>query len=128
MQILNFGHPLTDGQVAAVQELAGQTVEGVISIATQFDHAQPFAGQAQQLLQSEKLREFPWQTGKFIVNPPSLAIIAATLLAELQGLCGYLPTVIRLRPVAGAVPLEFEVAELISLQQLRDAARTRRSS
>jgi len=48
------------------------------------------------------------------------------LLAEVHGRTGYFPTIIRLRPVAGVTPPQFEVAELLNLQAVRDAARVRR--
>jgi hypothetical protein len=51
-----------------------------------------------------------------LANPPSLNVIAVTLLAELHGRMGYFPPVVRLLPVAGSVPPRFEVAEMISLQ------------
>jgi hypothetical protein len=67
-----------------------------------------------------------WQTTPLLVNPPSLNVIAVTLLAELHGRMGYFPAVIRLRPVAGSTPQQFEVAEILNLQAVREAARTRR--
>jgi hypothetical protein len=36
---------------------------------------------------------------------------------------GYFPPVLRLRPVAGSVPPQFEVAEILNLQAVRDRAR-----
>ncbi|MCS7301391.1 MAG: CRISPR-associated protein Csx15 [Fimbriimonadales bacterium] len=54
-------------------------------------------------------------------------MIAATLLAELHGRMGYFPPVLRLRPVEGAVPPRFEVAEILNLQQIRDTARSQRA-
>jgi len=39
---------------------------------------------------------------------------------------GYFPTVLRLRPVEGAVPPRFEVVEILNLQQVRDQARRTR--
>jgi hypothetical protein len=39
---------------------------------------------------------------------------------------GYWPAVIRLQPLAGSTPPRFEVAEVINLQAVRDATRTRR--
>ena len=51
----------------------------------------------------------------------------ATLLAELHGRCGYFPAQLRLRPVPGSLPPRFEIAEVLNLQALRDAARERRS-
>jgi hypothetical protein len=47
-------------------------------------------------------------------------------LAELHGRMGYFPPILRLRPVEGAIPPRFEVAEIINLQALRDAARKER--
>jgi len=68
-----------------------------------------------------------WQTDTILVNLPSLNTISAVLLAELHGRMGYFPAVIRLRAVDGAVPPQFEVAEIINLQSVRDAARVLRS-
>jgi hypothetical protein len=48
------------------------------------------------------------------------------LLAELHGRMGYIPDCLRLRPVANARPTRYEVAELLDLQAVRDAARTKR--
>jgi hypothetical protein len=39
---------------------------------------------------------------------------------------GYFPACLRLRPVAGARPPRYEVAELLDLQAMRDAARGKR--
>jgi hypothetical protein len=60
------------------------------------------------------------------VNLPSLNHIAACVLAELHGRMGYFPTILRMRPVAGSTPPQFEVAEIINLQAVRDQARTTR--
>jgi len=49
------------------------------------------------------------------------------LLAELHGRMGYFPPIVRLRPVPNALPPRFEVAEIINLQAVREAARTRRN-
>lgn len=57
--------------------------------------------------------------------PPGYAPAAFVLLAELHGCIGHFPTLIRLRPKAGPVPA-YEVAELLNLQAMREAARTRR--
>jgi hypothetical protein len=39
---------------------------------------------------------------------------------------GYFPAVLRLRPVPDSNPPQFEVAEIVNLQAVRDAARLRR--
>mgnify|MGYP001335350054 CR=1 FL=1 len=48
------------------------------------------------------------------------------LLANLHGRMGYFPPILRMRPVEGAIPPRFELAEVINLQALRDAARKER--
>jgi hypothetical protein len=67
-----------------------------------------------------------WQTLPLLINPPSLNFIAIVLLAELHGRCGYFPAHLRLRPVQGSLPPQYEVAEVLDLQALREAARQRR--
>lgn len=127
MLLLNFGHPLTDAQLARIRELAGQDIERVVGVPTQFDHAQAFDEQIRELLATVPLSLEQWQTTPLLINPPSLAPITAVLLAEIHGRSGYFPTIIRLRPMAGIVPPQFEVAELLNLQAVRDAARTQRA-
>jgi hypothetical protein len=63
-----------------------------------------------------------------LVNLPSYNYAAALVLAELHGRAGHFPAVLRLRPVAGGATTEFEVAEIINLQAMRDAARQARRS
>lgn len=126
MLLLNFGHTLTDAQLARIRELAKREIKRVIVVPTQFDHARPFDEQVCKLLASVPITPEEWQTVPLIINPPSLAPITAVLLAELHGRCGFFPTILRLRPIAGSTPLQFEVAELLNLQSIRDAARTRR--
>ena len=92
----------------------------------QFDPAQPFAAQVAALLDRLSLSSTEWQTLPLLVNPPSLNVIAATMLAELHGRMGYFPAVLRLRPVASSTPPRFEVAEIINLQAVRDGACSRR--
>jgi len=119
MLLLNFGHPITDAQLARIRELAGRAPERFQDVPTQFDHARPFAEQVRELLATVPLSPEQWQTMPLLVNLPSLAPITAVLLAELHGRCGYFPTIIRLRPMLGTTPPQFEVAELINLQELR---------
>jgi hypothetical protein len=126
MILLNFSHPLTADQRAQLEALTGQAIERVLDAPAQFDHAQPFLPQAVALVDSVGLAPDEWQSLPIVVNPPSLNLIAVTLLAELHGRMGYFPTVLRLRPVAGATPPRFEVGEIVNLQAVRDAARTHR--
>jgi hypothetical protein len=126
MLLLNFGHPLTEAQLARIREVAGREIERVIAVPTQFDHARPFDEQVRELLTTVPLTPEQWQTTPIIINPPSLAPITAVLLAEIHGRSGFFPTILRLRPAASTMPPQFEVAELLNLQAIRDGARTRR--
>jgi hypothetical protein len=123
MLIINFGHPLTKPQQDRIAELVGRPIDRVIPVTTQFDNSRPFAEQVSQLLGSTGLTSEQWQTTPMIVNLPSLAPIAAVLLAELHGRTGFFPTIVRLRPMPGTTPSQFEVDEVVNLQPIRDAAR-----
>jgi hypothetical protein len=126
MILLNFSHPLTDEQLARVQALTGQPVERLISLPAQFDHQQPFEPQLAALLGGLDLPPDEWQTASILINPPSLNFITALVLAELHGRMGYFPPIVRLRPIADALPPRYEVAEILNLQRTRDAARLKR--
>jgi len=123
--LLNYAHPLTAAQQAQVAVLAGGPIE-LRECPTQIDHRQPLAPQAAALAAAAGLTPDEWQTTPLIINLPGLAVLAATLLAEVHGRCGYFPAVLRLRPLAGAVATSYEVAELINLDLVRQQARTRR--
>ncbi|MBI5292450.1 MAG: hypothetical protein HY872_11290 [Chloroflexi bacterium] len=127
MILLNFSHPLTPDQLEQITQLTGHTIERVIALPTQFDHQQPFLPQLESLMALSELSALEWQTASILVNPPSLNFITALVLAELHGRMGYFAPVIRLRPVAGALPPRYEVAEVLNLQAARDAARLKRS-
>lgn len=126
MILLNFAHPLTPEQLAQVQALTSQPVDETINIAVQFDHDQPFLPQLVALMAQVRLTAEQWQTASILINPPSLNFITALLLGELHGRMGYFPPVIRLAPVAGSLPPRYQVAEILNLQAVRDAARRAR--
>jgi len=126
MIILNFSHPLTPEQTAKIEELTKGQVEQVIALAIQFAHDEPFLPQLQQALSQAAFTSEQWQTAPIIVNLPSFNYISALALAELHGRMGYFPPIIRMKPVQGALPPRFEVAEVINLQAVRDEARKTR--
>lgn len=123
MILLNFSHPLSPEQLARLEVLAGEKKMEVRSISTQFDPQLPFTDQVQALLDTSGISSETWQLGIFLINPPSHNLIALTLIAELHGRMGYFPAVVRLRPIAGAISPQFEIAEIINLQAVREAAR-----
>lgn len=126
MIVINFSHPLTDEQIAQIETLARQPVERVIALPVHFDSEQPFIPQLNTLLDTLPLTPAELQTAPLVVNLPSLNFISALTLAALHGRMGYFPPVLRLRPVTDALPPRYEVAEVLNLQFVRDAARKTR--
>lgn len=126
MILLNFAHPLTEKQTRQAAGLAAQEITRVIDLPVQFDGEQPFIPQLNHLLENLPLSPETLQTEPILVNLPSLNFIAALLLAELHGRMGYFPPVLRLRPIPGSLPPQYEVAELLNLQGVRDSARRKR--
>jgi hypothetical protein len=126
MILLNFSHPFTPAQMEQVEALTGQKIQRVVHIKSQVDPQQPLVPQVVALADEVGLSSTEWQTLPLLINPPSLHWVAVTLLAELHGRCGYFPAHVRMRPVPGVVPPQYEVAEVLDLQALRNAARERR--
>ena len=132
MILFNFAHPLTKKQKQALERFANETVERIVSIQVQFDNNTEFTIQANELMQSLKettkewLTTDIWQNASIVINLPSFNTIAALILAEFHGRMGYFPRVLRMRPVPNSTPPEFEVAEILSLQAVRDEARKER--
>ena len=126
MLVLNFSHPLTDAQRAQIEALTGQAITDLRHLPPQFDEQQPFGPQLASLMATLDLTPAQWQSEPILVMLPSLNFIAAALLAELHGLMGFFPPVVRTRPVADSLPRRFEVAEILDLQALREQARRQR--
>jgi len=127
MILLNFSHPLTPEHLQQVEALAGEPVERVIAVnGLQFDPALPFVPQMTALVDGLGLTPEEWQTLHFVINPPAYNFIAVLLLAELHGRMGYFPAHLRLRPMPHVATTRFEVAEIMDLQAVRNAARRRR--
>lgn len=127
MILLNFSHPLTAEHLHQIETLTGRAVERVIEVHSQIDTQQPLTQQVTALVNQAGLSPAEWQTLPLLINPPSLNFIAVVLLTELHGRCGYFPALLRMRPVQGSLPLQYEVAEVLDLQALRDAARKKRN-
>jgi hypothetical protein len=125
MYILNFSHPLTDEQQAQIGALAGIPFSAMHTIAVQIREGEPLEEQIRALVDALPLSPGEWQTHPLLVNPPGYAPAAFVLLAELHGRIGHFPSLMRLRPMAGAIT-QYEVAELLNLQGIRERARKRR--
>ncbi|MGI6251266.1 MAG: CRISPR-associated protein Csx15 [Anaerolineaceae bacterium] len=127
MLILNFSHPLTEAQLEQARSLLdGVDALDVINIPVQFDPQCAFAPQIEAVLAQIELSGEELQTLPLLINLPSHNVIAAILLARLHGLLGYFPTVLRLRAIPEKTPPQFEIAEVVNLQSLRDQGRLAR--
>lgn len=117
--IVNFSHPLTNDHVDELRRRLDREIDRIIDVPADFDPAEPYGPQAKALVASAGLTPAEWQTLPLMVNLPSFNVIAALVLAQLHGLMGHFPAIIRLRPVHGAVPARFEIAEVIDLNSYR---------
>jgi hypothetical protein len=125
MLILNFTHPLTPSQQSQIEALANTTITEVRTIPVQLDQSEPLEPQITAVINAVGLSSQEWQTYPLLINPPGYAPAAFVLLAQLHGRIGHFPSLIRLRPKYGATTT-FEVAELLNLQTIREAARRQR--
>ena len=125
MLVLNFSHLLTPSQCQQIEQLAGMAIEDIRTIPVQIQQSEPLVPQVVAIVNDVGLPSEEWQTRLVLVNPPGFAPAAFVLLAELHGRMGHFPTLIRLRPLNSPVP-EYEVAELLNLQAVREESRYRR--
>lgn len=126
MNILNLSHPLTPKQLEQIQARVGGSIDAVINPHVHFDVNQDFVPQVITLLDSLQISPERWQGEVWLVLLPSLNHITAILLAEMHGRTGKFPTMLRLRPVSTEFATEYELAEIINLQRVREEARERR--
>lgn len=126
MILLNFSHPISAQQQAAIEALTGQAVERLVDIPVQFDNDAPFLDQVLELSARIPLDSVALQTEPILINLPSLNYIAAGLLVWLNGKMGYFPAIVRMRSRTDRTPFVYEVAEIINLQALRERARKER--
>lgn len=126
MIVVNFSHPFVATQLVAIETLTREKPAQLIEVKTHFNETQSYVEQACALVESVGLTPAQWQQERLLINPPSLSPIAALVLAELHGRMGYFPSIIRLRPVPGSMPPQFEVAEILNLHTVREKARQER--
>lgn len=128
MIIINFSHPLNSAQLSKIVELTGEPNDQVLEILAQFDHEQSFIPQAQALVNKVRLTAEEWQTLPLVIVLPAYAPGTAAVLADIHGRMGHFPAIVRLKPVNTERLTTYEVAEIINLDALRDAARKLRTS
>ena len=126
MLLLNFTHPLTPAQLDQLAALTGQPVDRTLGEMVQFDAQVPLHPQILAIVERLALDSTTWQTAPIVVNLPGHAVAAATLLAEVHGRMGHFPAILRIRPVADSAVTQYEVAEVLNLQAIRERARRTR--
>jgi CRP-like cAMP-binding protein len=126
IHLLNFTRSLTTEQTEQIEMALGKQIGKLVHLPVEFDNARPYGPQCIALADQVGLNGNDWTTLPIVVNPPGYVPGALALFSELHGRMGYFPAVVRLRPVVGSTPAFYEVAEIINLQALRDAARERR--
>ena len=123
--LLNFARVFTPEQQQALEMMLGERLARIMHQSIEFDDARPYGPQCVTLADAVGLTKHEWETLPIIVNPPGIAPGALCLLSELHGRMGHFPTLVRLCPRPACNPPIYDVAELINLQALRDAARGR---
>lgn len=123
--LLNFAHPLTTSQLAAIRERIGEF--GVLALEGKpWDVNEPFAPQIEAALDQLGLSPERWQAGGIVLCLPTLHVAAGVMLAALHGRMGHFPAVVRLRPVQTDLGPQFGLAEIINLDAVRQDARKTR--
>jgi len=123
MILVNFAHPLTKEQIEQLKAKFNIEPSRVLEVKTQLDLQAPLTPQVVELVDRVGLSSAEWQGNPVIINPPGLAPAAVILLAELHGRMGHFPAMLRLAPADIG---RYDVAEILDLQAVRDAARLRR--
>jgi hypothetical protein len=127
MIVVNFSHPLSEEQIGQIEQITGQPVKKVLEIHSQIDPQESLEDQVLRMVDQVQLSAEEWQNAPILINPPSLNFTALMLVGDLHGRMGFFPAFLRLRPVKGALPPRFEVAEVLDLHSIREKARLRRS-
>lgn len=124
VDVINFGHALTDGQIEQLRRLG--YVIGIPNLGERInlDDGKHFASQVERILDSFGYSKMEWEAlgGQTLFVLPTLSDIAGVLLAQLHGRMGHFPRVIRrTRDEHGG----FSVIEVIDLQSLRAQQRSK---
>ncbi len=125
--LVNFTHPLSTYHIRQITQHAQVFIADVLTpskIPVHFDEHTSFEQQVKNVVDEVPLTDEEWQELPIIVHVPGYAAITAPLLAELHGRMGHFPNVLRLRR-NDSNPNQYDFAEIIFLQRIRDQARKR---
>jgi hypothetical protein len=124
--VLNFSsHPLLPGRQQAIQARLGwPAVEVIEAGLDNIGEGKAFVAELLRYVENIPLTPEEWQSQPLVVVAAGYAPAWAVILAELHGRLGYFPDMVRLRPAKAEE--KFELAEIISLRDIRNQARSRR--
>ena len=128
--LINFTHPVTDEQIKQIEEKLKISIVEIVQppkIPIHFNENEDFATQISTCVNGIGLTDEQWQDSGILVNVPGMAPIATALVAELHGRMGHFPSLIRLKRSENN-PSNYEFAEVMHLQHIRDKARARHQS
>lgn len=119
--IVNFGRGLEHFQIRQAERLAGARVDEIINAPdyTVKDEL-PHQDQLENLVRSVGLTRQEWEALPLLVNIHPFAPDAAGILAQIHGLRGHFPPVLRM--VRNAAN-QFDVVEILDLQGMRNRTR-----
>ncbi|MCL4298489.1 MAG: hypothetical protein KJ077_22320 [Anaerolineae bacterium] len=125
---LNFSaHPLLPGQCREIQRLMGWPKLEVLGAELgNVAEGQAFTAEVIGCLDKIDLTPLEWQSQQLVVVAAGYAPAWSVVLAELHGRLGYFPDLVRLRPAPAKAGEKFEVAEIVSLREIRNRARSKR--
>lgn len=122
MILFKLSYPPTDDQLHHFQGLVCQFIAQLVKVYSQIDTWQPLVVQLWALVKLVGLSRAQWQTLQILINPPPLNYIVITILAELNSRCGYFSVNLRLRSKHTTISSQFEITEIINLQEVREEA------
>lgn len=124
--IINFsGHPLTDLQREQLEREV--YIEELIEFPVHFDAYQDMEAQVMKVLEEVGLAVEEWSERNIYLILSGIAPGGAALLAAIHGLRGAFPKVVWVYQESRD-PAQYEVAQIINLQALRDNARKVRAT
>ncbi|GCE14209.1 CRISPR-associated protein Csx15 [Tengunoibacter tsumagoiensis] len=111
--LINFSHPLSpETKQQIFQSIADVEIRAVV---VQINHDLSMASQISKIVDSTALSGDEWRNDLYVIMP-GYAPAATVLLAAIAGRHGRLPFLVALRPVPGATPMRYELADAVDLE------------
>jgi len=126
--VINFsGHPLTTIQQKQLRDRFGFHIEELIELPVHFDTQEDLKPQVKKWIEEVGLAPEEWSEENIILILSGLAPVAAAILATIHGLRGGFPRIMVIYQAPND-RTQYEVAQVVDLQALRDMGREIRCS